>query len=291
MRVKLAAGDLMRFEQIGQSFVAQVEDIDLRAINDNQFDDLYQAWLRFGVLRIRGQSLTDNELQLFSNRFGPLEEIPYGNISEKEKEKIKNRYVTVISNIKVDGRPIGGLGNKEATWHSDMTYIDNPPPASILMSIEVPEFGGDTHFSDQKAAYQSLPKELVSRVEGLSIKHNAAHTSVGDLRRGFDPIDDPRAAPGAIHPIIRIHNETKDNMLYLGRRELAYVAGLELEASEQLLDEIWHYAASDENIWTQRWEVGDVIIWDNRRVLHRRDGFDQRQRRLMKRCQVMSAVA
>ena len=69
------------------------------------------------------------------------------------------------------------------------------------------------------------------------------------------------------------------------------MAGLELEASEQLLDEIWRYAASDENVWTQRWEVGDVIIWDNRRVLHRRDAFDQRQRRLMKRCQVMSAVA
>jgi taurine dioxygenase len=159
------------------------------------------------------------------------------------------------------------------------------------MSIEVPEFGGDTHFSDQKAAYLGLPKELVSRVQNLSIKHNSAHTSVGDLRRGFDPIDDPREAPGAIHPIIRIHNETKDNLLYLGRRELAYVAGLELEASEQLLDEIWRYAASDENVWTQRWEVGDVIIWDNRRVLHRRDAFDQRQRRLMKRCQVMSAVA
>ena len=281
----------MRFEQIGQSFVAQTEDIDLSAINNDQFDELYQAWLQFGVLRIRGQTLSDKELQRFSNRFGPLEEIPYGKISEKEKKKIKNRYVTVISNIEVDGRPIGGLGNKEASWHSDMTYIDNPPPASILMSIEVPEFGGDTHFSDQKAAYLGLPKELVSRVQNLSIKHNSAHTSVGDLRRGFDPIDDPREAPGAIHPIIRIHNETKDNLLYLGRRELAYVAGLELEASEKLLDEIWRYAASDENVWTQRWEVGDVIIWDNRRVLHRRDAFDQRQRRLMKRCQVMSAVA
>ena len=281
----------MRFEQIGQSFVAQAEDIDLRMINDDQFDELYQAWLRFGVLRIRGQSLSDDELQRFSNRFGPLEEIPYGKISEEEKKKIKNRYVTVISNIEVDGRPIGGLGNKEATWHSDMTYIDNPPPASILMSIEVPEFGGDTHFSDQKAAYQSLPLELVSRVQGLSIKHNAAHTSVGDLRRGFDPINDPRDAPGAIHPIIRTHNETKDNMLYLGRRELAYVTGLDLEASEQLLEEIWRYAASGENVWTQSWKVGDVIIWDNRRVLHRRDGFDQRQRRLMKRCQVMPAAA
>ena len=281
----------MRFEQVGQSFVAEVMDVDLGRISDSEFQVLYKAWLEFGVLRIRGQSLNDSELQRFSNRFGPLEEIPYGKISEEEKQKIKNRYVTVISNIEVDGKPIGGLGNKEATWHSDMTYIEDPPPASILMSLEVPELGGDTHFSDQKAAYLSLPNELVSRIENLSIKHNAAHTSVGDLRRGFDPIKDPREAPGAIHPIVRTHDETQEKVLYLGRRELAYVVGFALEESEQLLNEVWRYAAMSENVWTQQWEIGDVIIWDNRRVLHRRDGFDQSQRRLMKRCQVMSSAA
>ena len=281
----------MRFEQVGQSFVAEVMDVDLGRISDSEFRVLYKAWLEFGVLRIRGQSLNDGELQRFSNRFGPLEEIPYGKISEEEKQKIKNRYVTVISNIEVDGKPIGGLGNKEATWHSDMTYIEDPPPASILMSLEVPELGGDTHFSDQKAAYLSLPNELVSRIENLSIKHNAAHTSVGDLRRGFDPIKDPREAPGAIHSIVRTHDETQEKMLYLGRRELAYVVGFALEESEQLLNEVWRYAAMSENVWTQQWKIGDVIIWDNRRVLHRRDGFDQSQRRLMKRCQVMSSAA
>ena len=281
----------MRFEQVGRSFVAEVMDVNLGRISDSEFRVLYKAWLEFGVLRIRGQSLNDGELQRFSNRFGPLEEIPYGKISEEEKQKIKNRYVTVISNIEVDGKPIGGLGNKEATWHSDMTYIEDPPPASILMSLEVPELGGDTHFSDQKAAYLSLPNELVSRIENLSIKHNAAHTSVGDLRRGFDPIKDPREAPGAIHPIVRTHDETQEEMLYLGRRELAYVVGFALEESEQLLNEVWRYAAMSENVWTQQWEIGDVIIWDNRRVLHRRDGFDQSQRRLMKRCQVMSSAA
>ena len=280
----------MRYEQVGQSFVAEVMDVDLGRISDSEFRVLYKAWLEFGVLRIRGQSLNDGELQRFSNRFGPLEEIPYGKISEEEKQKIKNRYVTVISNIEVDGKPIGGLGNKEATWHSDMTYIEDPPPASILMSLEVPELGGDTHFSDQKAAYLSVPNELASRIENLSIKHNAAHTSVGDLRRGFDPIKDPREAPGAIHPIVRIHDETREKMLYLGRRELAYVVGFALEESEQLLNEVWRYAAVSENVWTQQWEIGDVIIWDNRRVLHRRDGFDQSQRRLMKRCQVMSSA-
>jgi len=281
----------LRFEQLGQSFIGQISEVDLTKISQDEFSNLYEFWLKFGVLRIKGQSLTDDQLQNFSRRFGPLEEIPYGKISEAEKRKIKNRYVTVISNVEVDGKPIGGLGNKEATWHSDMTYIERPPPASILMSIEVPQRGGDTHFSDQAAAYDSLPSDLAKRIEKLSIKHNAAHTSVGDLRRGFEPITDPRQAPGAIHPIVRQHDETKRKILYLGRREFAYVVGLDLEESEQLLDEIWGYAALKENVWTQIWEIGDVIIWDNRRVLHRRDGFDQSDRRLMKRCQVMSEAS
>jgi len=158
------------------------------------------------------------------------------------------------------------------------------------MSLEVPELGGETHFSDQKASYLSLPNELVSRIENLPIKHNAAHTS-DDLRRDFDPIKDPREAPGAIHPIVRTHEETQEKMLYLGRRELAYVVGFALEESEQLLDEVWGYAAVSETVWTQQWEIGDVIIWDNRRVLQRRVGFDQSKRRLMKRCQFMSSAA
>ena len=102
----------MRFEQVGQSFVAEVTGVDLTKISDLEFLALYEAWLEFGVLKIRDQSLTDEELQQFSNRFGPLEEIPYGKISREEKQKIKNLYVTVISNIEVDGKPIGGLGNK-----------------------------------------------------------------------------------------------------------------------------------------------------------------------------------
>ena len=276
----------MKLERLGEHLAGEAIGVDLTQVSEPEFQEIYSAWLEFGVLRFRGQSLTDGELQDFSRRFGPLEEIPYGRLSETEKQKIKNRYVTVISNIEQDGKPIGGLGNKEATWHSDMTYILDPPPASILFGVEVPPTGGDTHFSDQAAAYECLPKELVRRVSGLKIKHNAAHTSVGDLRAGFEPIKDPRQAPGAIHPIVRIHDETKRLALYLGRREFAYVEGMSLEDSEQLLDELWAYAALEQNVWTQFWEIGDLIIWDNRRVLHRRDGFDQAHRRLMKRCQV-----
>ena len=86
------------------------------------------------------------------------------------------------------------------------------------------------------------------------------------------------------------HEETGRRALYLGRREWAYIPGLELEESERLLDELWRYAALSENVWKQEWQPYDLIVWDNRRVLHRRDDFDAQSRRLMKRCQVLARV-
>ena len=279
----------MRINPIGNAqFVADIEDVDLQAISSGDFEKIYQAWLQFGVLRFRNQSLDDNALQQFSARFGPLEEMPLGRMSEQDRAKITNIYVTVLSNIRINGKAIGGLGNAEASWHSDMTYVDTPPPASVLLGIEIPPVGGDTYFADQAAAYAALPESLRQRISDLSIKHDAAHTSIGSLRPGYEPFDDPRDAPGSIHPIIRTHEETGKQALYLGRREWAYIPGLSLSDSEALLDELWSYAALAQNVWQQTWQPNDLIVWDNRRVLHRRDGFDNNARRLMKRCQVLA---
>ena len=181
---------------------AEISGVDVRSITDAEFEQLYAAWLEFGVLRLRDQPLNEDELQVFSARFGPLEEIPMGRLSESARAKIKNRYVTQLSNIIVDGKPIGGLGNAEANWHSDMTYVDTPPPASVLLGVEIPAEGGDTYFADQYAAYEALPDSLKHQIEHLTIKHDAAHTSVGKLRPGFEAFDDPRDAPGAVHPVV-----------------------------------------------------------------------------------------
>ncbi len=276
-------------------FGANVMGVQLDGVNDEQFDLIYRAWLEYGVLRFRDQQLDEDGLQRFSRRFGPLEEIPLGRMTEEQKIALgkifKNPYVTNISNIVEDGMPIGGLGNAEANWHSDMTYVENPPPASVLLGVEIPATGGDTWFADQYAAFDALPTDLRERVSDLSIKHDAAHTSVGDLRPGFETFDDPRDAPGAVHPIVATHPESGRQCLYLGRREWAYIPGLELDASEALLDELWDHAVTSHNVIRQQWRVGDVIIWDNRCVLHRRDDFDGSQRRLLRRCQVLSPEA
>jgi len=281
----------MRITPLGNNLGAEIGGVDLTTITDADFDRIYQAWLDHLVLRVRGQNLTDEAFQAFSARFGPLEEAPFGKITEEEKRRIKNRYVTMISNIRMDGRPIGGLGNKEAAWHSDMTYKEVIPPASILYAIEIPRTGGETLFANQYAALECMPAELKARIRDISIKHDASHNSIGELRRGFHELPDPRQVEGAVHPIIRFHPETGREALFLGRRDYAYMAGLSLEDSEALLDETWQYAARPENTWTQTWQVGDVVIWDNRCILHRRTGFDDNERRLMKRCQVLAREA
>ncbi|MCH9673499.1 MAG: TauD/TfdA family dioxygenase, partial [Gammaproteobacteria bacterium] len=150
--------------------------------------------------------------------------------------------------------------------------------------------GGDTHFCNMYAAYERMPQALRERLVGMRIKHDATHTSVGDLRVGFDEVSDPREVPGAPHPIIRTHPESGKRALFLGRRYMAYVLGLSVEDSEALLDEIWHYAAHDDDCWTQQWKTGDVVLWDNRAVMHRRASFDASERRRMHRTQLIGDV-
>jgi taurine dioxygenase len=277
----------MNVAKLSPVFGAEIDGVDLSTIDDGVFEKVYRAWVEYGVLRFRGQKLDDAQLEAFSARFGPLEKLPLRLTPEQERQ-IPSLYVLPLSNITIDGRPIGGLGNSEANWHSDMTYEETPPPASVLLSVEIPAKGGDTQFSCQHAALEAMPESLRARLADLRIKHDASHTSIGELRSGFDDVEDPSEVPGAIHSAIRRREENGRDALYLGRREFAYIDGMTLDDSETLLDELWRYAALPRNVWTQNWNVGDVIIWDNRRVLHRRDAFPNDMRRMMRRCQVLA---
>ena len=282
---------MIDIKPINHGFGADIGGIDLATITDADFEIIYQAWLDYGVLRFHDQKLTKDSLQAFSQRFGPLEKIPFGKLSKEQQAKIDNLYVTAISNIVIDGKPLGGLGDGELVWHSDMTYVETPPPASVLLGVEIPAQGGDTYFCDQKAAYEKLSDDMKARIANLTIKHDAAHSSDGKLRPGYEDLTDPRKAPGAVHPIVRPHDETGDACLYLGRREWAYIPELSLAESETLLDELWAQATPEDSIIVQKWTPGDVIIWDNRRCLHKRTPIDPTSRRLLLRCQALAREA
>jgi taurine dioxygenase len=187
------------------------------------------------------------------------------------------------------GEPIGALGDGEAAWHTDMSYIAWPPDASMLYSLEIPPSGGDTSFCSMRAALRKMPQRLVERILHLDIKHDGTYDSGGYLRKGLQPSDDPRKSPGTPHPMVIQHPESGERALYLGRRRNAYVMGLSLEESEALLDEVWSYVEA--SVYRHRWAVGDLVLWDNRTTMHRRDAFDPKSRRIMHRTQIKGSHA
>jgi taurine dioxygenase len=268
----------------GAALGAEVDGIDLRRITDADFAAVYRAWLEHSVLLFRGQTLDDDDLIAFSRRFGELDFAP---IQENGRRFVDGHpEIYVVSNVIENGVAIGSLGAGEAVWHTDMSYLEDPPKASMLYAIEIPPAGGNTGFTNMYLAYDALPDALKQRVAGRRVKHDGTYNSGGYVRQGVTPTDDPREAPGMYHPLVCTHPETGRKCLYLGRRRNAYIEGLALAESEALLDEVWRYATRDELSWYNTWRVGDVVLWDNRCTMHRRDPFDASSRRIMHRTQM-----
>jgi taurine dioxygenase len=280
----VAMGDPVLVIPTGRGLAAEIEGLDLRDIDEDRFRELHGAWLENLVLLVRGQTLSDADLIAFSRRFGDLDEAPIQESGQRFVDGLPELYV--VSNVIENGEPIGSLGNGEAVWHTDMSYIEQPPKASILYALEVPDTGGNTSFINMYAMYEALPGALKQRLAGLRIKHDGTYNSGGFLRQGVLPTDDPRTSPGALHPLVYIHPETGRAALYLGRRRNAYVDGLSLDESETLLDELWSYVDGNRFGWTHVWQPGDVVLWDNRCTMHRRDAFDPEMRRILHRTQI-----
>jgi taurine dioxygenase len=280
----------------GAALGADIEGVDLaQTLSAATIEAIKQAWSDHLVLRFRSQRLDDDQLMRFSAHFGELDWAPViaasrvkvpGQDRYVESAEEGRRYISIISNIIQNGKAIGALGAYESIWHTDMSYNPEPPCASALYALEVPPSGGDTGFANMYLAYETLPEKLRRAVEGRLCRHDASRNSAGELRRGFAEVTDPRKAPGADHPIVRTHPVTGREAIFLGRRHNAYIQGLDLAASEELLDALWAHATRPELTWYQQWQVGDLVLWDNRCVMHRRDEFDPNSWRLMHRSQI-----
>jgi len=266
---------------------AEVADIDLsKPLPRADIDVIEAAWRERLVVVFHGQLLSDPQLIAFSRNFGELDPPgpnPYGEPFNEEHPELN-----VISNVVEDGKPIGNLGDGEAVWHADMTYVDVPPKAAILHALEVPppEAGGNTYFANMIAAYESLPADLKKAVDGRVAVHDASRNSAGMLRKGYNEVTDVRETVGAHHPMVRTDPKTGRKALFLGRRPNAYVPGLSVTESEALLDALWAHATQPRFAMCHEWRVGDLLIWNNLSVLHRRDPFDPKTRRVMHRSQI-----
>jgi taurine dioxygenase len=254
---------------------AEIRGIDASAaMDDDTFGRIRAAWLAHLVLLFRGQHLDDSALVRFTSRFGELEEAP---LFQGRRFVEEHPEVMIISNVTVDGREIGSLGNAEAFWHTDLNFVEEPPAASCLYAREVPPLGGDTGFANMYAAFESLPGDLAAQITGRRIRHDARFNSAGYRREV--------RVPDTLHPVVRTHPDTLRKALYLGRRAHARFKDMAAEASDALLDALWSHATSAAHTWHHHWRAGDLLIWDNRCTLHRRDSFDATQRRIMHRTQ------
>jgi taurine dioxygenase len=278
---------------------AQVRCGDVRTASDAAMAQLRHASLDHLVLLIRNQTLSDAELSAFGQRFGELQlsnplPSPLANEGRAVQGGRNERHpeVTVVSNVVESGVALGGLGDGELVWHSDMSSFAAPPNQTILHALEVPASGGRTGFVNLYRAYETLPAVLKSRVRDLQLKHDATIDAAGYVRKQFAKGADLdlRAAPGSVHPLVRTHPETRRDCLYLGRRARAHVVGMAQAASEALLDALWAHATQAQFIWRHDWRAGDVLIWDNRCTMHHREPFDSTARRHLHRVVVKGSV-
>jgi alpha-ketoglutarate-dependent taurine dioxygenase len=276
---------------------ADISGVDIRRpLGAADRDAIRAAWLDNLVLRFRDQPMDDAQHMAFTRQFGELEFNPARLIERQYGVGTENAgrrrelppEISVISNILEGGKPIGGLGDGEAFWHTDSSFVDVPPAASLLRSLEVPppSAGGATYFLNCYTAYETLPEATKRRIDGRMMIHAATHSSGGKAHKGFESVADLSQVPGARQPMVRTHPETGRKSLFLGRRINAYVIGLPVAESEELLDGLWAHLVQERFTWRQDWRVGDLVWWDNRCAMHRRDAFDPATRRLMHRTQL-----
>src|SRR6516162_1078553 len=277
----------IQMKNVGAALGAEVADIDLsKPLPRAYVDAIEAAWRERLVVVFHDQTLSDPQLIAFSKNFGALDPPgpnPYGEPFLKDHPELN-----VISNVVENGKPIGNLGDGEAVWHADMTYVEVPPKAAILHALEVPppEAGGNTYFANMFAAYESLPAELKKAIDDKFAVHDASRNSAGMLRKGYKEVTDVRETVGAHHPLVRTDPTTGRRALFLGRRPNAYVLGLAVAESETLLDALWAHATQPHFVMCHEWKAGDLLMWNNLSVLHRRDSFNPKTRRVMHRSQI-----
>lgn len=261
---------------------AEVEGLDLAApISARVWAELRQVWLEYGLLCFRDQELSPVQQAHFAQGFGELDVYPFMRASES--------HPNVIELAKEPGSRtnFGGL------WHTDTSYLPEPPKATVLYAVEVPKLGGDTLFADARAAHDELPTSLRERLAGAkgvysprlvhgqggAYAEEAARSDLGDDYGGGGQ----RAEAEVEHPLLRTHPDTGRKSIYCTLAHTLRIVGLTREASLPLLQELEQRATADHHVTRLHWTPGTLAIWDNRCLFHYALNDYHGQRRHMRR--------
>ena len=260
---------------------AEIAGIDLSApIDSATFTFIEHAWHEHGVLLFRDQNLDDMQQVRFAERFGPLAH------TLKHYEGTAHPAIMYVTNERKDGKYIGALPDGEMFFHSDMCYLEQPCMAALLHAIAIPPEGGNTVFASMVAAYETLPADLKTTLEGRMALHSyepgygasnvqaRIHTKATDTTRSY------------AHPVFRTHPATARKSIYVNRLMTECIVGMPRNESDALLTRVFDHQERPEFQYEHRWRVGDVLIWDNRCTLHARRNFDDGHLRKLRRVTV-----
>jgi len=256
---------------------AVVSDIELAKLDESAWKVIETAFHEHAVLVFPGQDLSAQDQITFAKRFGEIEILT----PDKELEAVP------IANVRADGSRLGE--DEEMTqilrgnegWHTDSSYMPLSAKASVLSAHVVPSKDGQTEWADMRAAYDALDPEIRDRVESLSAYHSLYYSQakIGHVAKPGGLSGFHNQAP-PLRPLVKPHPVTGRRALYIGRHAYG-IPGLSEEDSERLLDELMSFACQEPRIYRHAWQVADVVIWDNRAVMHRARPYDYDQPRVM----------
>jgi len=276
------AQNALRFAPLTKHIGCEVKGIDLRQpVSAEAASAMYRAWLDHAVLVIRDQDLTQEDLIRVTGIFGEFAPLgrPAHTLPKGFAKILPN--IMLISNIRENGETIGALPDGEMMFHHDTIHRDDPHKATLLYSVEVPTYGGDTLFASGTGAYDALDAAMKDKLAGLRAVNFYVYNSV--TRNDKQGVN---ATSQAVHPVVRTHDETGRKALYVNRLMSVWIEGMAEAESDALLDALFDHSEKPEFVYTHVWRKGDLIVWDNRCSSHARTDFPSDQRRLLLRTTV-----
>jgi taurine dioxygenase len=271
----------MQVRDMPEGFAQEVMDVQLYETPSEQtVAKITAAWADRGVLVFRRQAISEAELCSFSGCFGQPERVVRTDWASQNMPD-----VGIISNMRnMAGNLIGGLGDGEVKWHSDQSYVARPATGCLLHAVEIPRTGGDTLWSNLARAYAKLPSHLRQAVEGRKGLFSYAKRLAGYGEDDRKITAEMRAkTPDIVHDLVQHNPLTGKASVYFDPTTLIGIVGIPDDEAKTVLAELTEFCTQPEFVYRHRWQVGDVVMWDNAFLLHRREPFDPSQGRLMKR--------
>jgi taurine dioxygenase len=265
IEARSVAGQWFTVRPLSPLMAAEVVGLDLREpLDPATRQAVHDAFVRYQVLAVRDQSLTKSEQIAFTEQFGTLER----HVASNRGGDIP--LLHVVSNLNAEGKPSGKV--KSTTWHSDKSFRPEPSMATILHAVIMPPDGGDTCFANMYAAYDALNAAEKAALDGLRVIHSwELSQQKSGLRATHEEIRD---APPMSHPLVRVHPDSGRKCLFMGLHA-SHIDGWPMPDGRALLARLEAHATQDRFVYRHKWHTGDLLMWDNRCLLHRADpNFD-----------------